>query len=272
MAGYELVNAVHPRDGIAQMEKETDILAVAGGDGTVRGACMELLQAPLKDNRPIGLLALGTANNIARTLHIEKDISTVIRSWDRHKIKHFDVGRIDGDEDKSTFFVESCGFGIFPKLLRKIKNIPKAEKNTPEKEFKAALALLLELCKKYKTQQCRIIIDGKDYSGKYILAEILNIRSLGPKLQLAPKADPGDGYLDVLLVSARKRPKMIGYIEKISQGAEPVLPFKTIRARDIHIYWGGNKDFHIDDRPMAEYKPKELKITILYGVLNFLVQ
>jgi diacylglycerol kinase (ATP) len=268
-AGYDLINSVPKKKGLQQIEKDTDILAVAGGDGTVRKACLELLGTPLKDSRPIGLLALGTANNIALTLHIEKDVTQVLQSWNKHKLKRFDVGRIDG-YGASEFFIESFGFGIFPRLIKKIKKLEPNKTNTPDKEFQTALTILLDLARTYKVTPCSLIIDGKVYTGNYIMVEVMNIRSLGPRLILAPEADPGDGYFDVLLVSERKRERLINYIEKIGAGIKGRFPFKTVRGRNIQINWSG-KDMHIDDQLIKKYKPVPLEIKLLDAMIDFLV-
>lgn len=268
-AGYNLINSVPKKKGLRQIEKDTDILAVAGGDGTVRKTCLELLETPLKNSRPIGLLALGTANNIALTLHIEKDVAQVLQSWNKHRLKRFDVGRIDG-YGASEFFIESFGFGIFPKLIKKIKKLESHKTDTPDKEFQTALMILLDLARTYKVKSCSLMIDGKPYTGKYIMVEVMNIRSLGPRLILAPEADPGDGYFDILLISERKREQLISYIEKIGAGIKGRFPFKTIRGRNIQINWSG-KDMHIDDQLIKKYKPVPLEIKLLDAMIDFLV-
>jgi diacylglycerol kinase (ATP) len=269
-AGYEFINSVHKNKGLQQIEKDTDILAVAGGDGTVRKACLELLETPLKDSRPIGLLALGTANNIASTLKIQTDVAQVIQSWNKHKLKRFDVGRVDG-YGASEFFIESFGFGIFPRLIKKMKKLESHKTDTPKKEFETALLILIDLVRTYETVPCSIIIDGKkDHTGNYIMVEVMNIRSLGPRLVLAPEADPGDGYFDVLLVSERQREQLINYIEKISRGVKGRFPFKTIKGRNIQINWSG-KDVHIDDQLIKKYKPAPLEIKLLDAMIDFLV-
>jgi diacylglycerol kinase (ATP) len=268
-AGYDFINSVHKKKGLQQIEKNTDILAVAGGDGTVRRACLELLETPLKDSRPIGLLALGTANNIAITLKIHTDVPQVIQSWNKHKLKRFDVGRVDG-YGTSDFFIESFGFGIFPKLIKRMKKLETHETDTPDKEFETALTILIELARTYEATPCSVTIDGKDYTGNYIMAEVMNIRSIGPRLILAPEADPGDGYFDVLLISEKKREHLIGYIEKISAGVKARFPFKTIKGRNIQIHWSG-KDMHIDDQLIKKYKPVPLEIKLLDAMIDFLV-
>jgi diacylglycerol kinase family enzyme len=102
------------------------------------------------------------------------------------------------------------------------------------------------------------------------MVEIMNIRSLGPKLALAPDADPGDGKFDVILISERKREKLLQYIEKIGSGINAGFPFKTIQGRNIQVKWMG-KHMHVDDQLIKEYKPVPLEIKLLESMLDFLV-
>ncbi len=60
------------------------------------------------------------------------------------------------------------------------------------------LKIRLEAC---PAIQLKMALDGRDLTGDYVLLEAMNIRSIGPNLRLAPDADPGDGLLDIVLVS-----------------------------------------------------------------------
>jgi len=60
------------------LKKPGDIVAVAGGDGTVGKVARRLIGSPT----PIAILPLGTANNIANTLDVTgKSLKELIRSW-----------------------------------------------------------------------------------------------------------------------------------------------------------------------------------------------
>lgn len=268
--GYEVVSAVHRKKGLNEVEPETDILVVAGGDGTVRNASLELLHTSLKDSRPIGLLALGTANNVANTLNIGNDITKVIRSWSKHLLKRFDVGRIEGWSEQ-LFFVESFGFGIFPAVIAKMRKIKSRKTDAAEKEFKTAMQVFIDIAAGYDAVPCDITIDGKDYSGRYIMVEVLNIRSLGPKLMLAPDADPGDGQFEVILIPDGQRKALLSYLEKINKGIKAKFPFPSIKGRDIKVRWDYKKDIHVDDEVLKKYKPVTLQVKLLDAMLDFLV-
>ena len=54
---------------------KVDLVAVGGGDGTLNAAALGVIEAGL----PLGILPMGTANDLARTLGIAPDISTAAR-------------------------------------------------------------------------------------------------------------------------------------------------------------------------------------------------
>src|SRR5688500_2936725 len=70
-------------DKAAIKPHKLDLVILAGGDGTVRKIAPQLLQEDL----PIGLLPMGTANNIAKTLGISTDTETIIENWTHDRVK-----------------------------------------------------------------------------------------------------------------------------------------------------------------------------------------
>jgi diacylglycerol kinase (ATP) len=94
-----------------------DVILLAGGDGSIRKLAGVLIKRKLTGLRiPIRLLPLGTANNIAETLQINKDINGD-NNLEGETIR-FDCGQITG-MDSEKFFIESVGMGIFPELISK---------------------------------------------------------------------------------------------------------------------------------------------------------
>src|SRR5690349_15074583 len=69
----------------------TDWIAVAGGDGTVKKIIHRLYESPGKNQFPVGLIPLGTANNIADTLGISKIVPDVVKKWGEN-FTAFDTG------------------------------------------------------------------------------------------------------------------------------------------------------------------------------------
>lgn len=246
-----------------------DIIAVAGGDGTVRAVAKELLSRSMLDKSyPLALLPLGTANNIARTLGIDGDPAGIISRWKKENTRRFDIGRVYGIK-KSPFFMESFGYGIFPYLMlemaRKRNRVEGAEES-----IRRALEVLRGILGKYEARNCRLLIDGEDYSGRYILAEIMNTQSIGPNLLLAPGNDVSDGRLEVVLVGAEDKDRFGEYVAGRIRGEEDRFTFRSIRAEEIEIAWDG-RHVHVDDEIVRLKKNAPVRIEVRKGLLEFLV-
>jgi len=267
--GFECRYSSTKKKGWDTIDPEIDFLAIAGGDGTVRKVTEKLLEGELsKKNYPIGLLPVGTANNIAKTLYIGGRHQDIIQNWHNMSIKKFDVGKISGAKGKN-FFLESFGYGIFPYLMQEMMDKNDLF-NTPEKRMGLAVKLLDKILLSYKPRYCKMKVDGTDHSGEFLLIEIMNTRSIGPNLGLAPHADPGDGELDVVLIPKTHRDKFTTFIHNKMKGMDDVYSFHTLKAKNISIRWGGTH-VHLDDEIVHLKKEKEINIELKEGLLRFLV-
>lgn len=250
--------------------KEVDFIVVAGGDGTVRKLAHELLDRKLIDKKlPVALLPFGTANNIAKTLGITGEPHEIIKGWKNHEIKKYDVGRIDGVK-KHKFFIESYGHGVFPRLMKEMKKLDKSQFEGPEQKITTALQLLFQIIQNYKTKICKLNIDGKDYTGKFLLVEIMNTTSIGPNLHLAPFADPGDGFFEVILITENQRQEFASYVKNKLERKEEAPFFTALKAKKLQIFWEGTA-LHADDEHIMLDEPTDVQIQVQSGLLEFLL-
>ena len=77
---------------IARRSAEFDLVVVAGGDGTVAAAAAGLRQAGL----PMGVLPLGTANDLARTLAIPLGLRAAADVIVAGRTERIDLGEVNG--------------------------------------------------------------------------------------------------------------------------------------------------------------------------------
>ena len=78
-AGHDVVDiSVKDDDYRAALESPGDLVAVAGGDGTVRKVATKVIGRGI----PIAILPVGTANNISRSLGIDGPLEELIAKWD----------------------------------------------------------------------------------------------------------------------------------------------------------------------------------------------
>lgn len=247
-----------------------DIMAVVGGDGTVRKLADQMLNRKVINRRlPIALLPCGTANNIGRTLNIDGTEEEIVGRWANENIQPFDVAEVKGLKE-TNFIMEALGFGVFPKLIKKMKSL----KNKPEdaeKELELALEILHDIVLNYKGRDCELIVDGKDVSGQYLMVEIMNIQSVGPNLNIAPLADTHDGKLDVVAVPLDQRDALAKYVKnRLKEGKDEVFFGNAIKASNVKIKWKG-KLLHADDMLLEQKKQAPISLWARRGALDFLV-
>src|SRR5690242_21594599 len=101
----------------SEIEKvDADFIVAAGGDGTVAEVIARLGNRKV----PIGILPLGTANNIARSLAIAGEPQILVETWDLERTRRLDLGRVSAP-DGIAHFVEAVGVGIVPQMLLKAR-------------------------------------------------------------------------------------------------------------------------------------------------------
>ena len=266
--GYQCQYSSSKKKILKAIDPATDLIAIAGGDGTIRKTIVKLLDKKLKFKRPLAILPFGTANNIATSLKIETDTAKNIASWSANKMKSFDVGQITGFK-KPVFFIESFGFGLFPKLMTELEKMDTSDNNSPEDEFEMALDKLLELIRNYKAETCCVEINGEVIEEKCLMVEVMNINSMGPRLKLSSNSDPGDGFFEVIIVREQDRDKLADYVRKKHHVKNPVFPIKAIRAREIQISCKG-QDIHIDDELIEPTDGSKFQVRVLDSLLQMM--
>jgi diacylglycerol kinase (ATP) len=265
---YECRYSSTKKDGWEEVGDDVDFIVVAGGDGTMKKMIEVVLNLKVKEHKwPIALLPMGTANNIAKTLGVPPDPADAVRSWQAENLMHFDIGVVETKKD-TYHFLEAIGYGSFPRLIKAMKNLEK-EPDTPEEELLIAQETFYDVLQNEKATKYNIEIDDQDYSGEYIMVEIMNIRSVGPNVLLAPEADPSDGKLDVVLIDENHRQGLLDYLRNKINGVEVAEYFHSVQAKKIKIETE-EEAIHIDDK-LIDKKMKEIEVSVLERAIDFLM-
>lgn len=93
------------QDLIRQYADRVDCVIIGGGDGTLNAALPALVETRL----PLGVLPLGTANDLARTLGIPADLRQACAIVAQGQTKPIDVGQVN---DRYFFNVASLGLSV----------------------------------------------------------------------------------------------------------------------------------------------------------------
>jgi diacylglycerol kinase (ATP) len=83
------------------------------------------------------------------------------------------------------------------------------------------------------------------------MLEVLNVRSIGPGLDLAPRAEINDGFFDVVYIARGEQTKLNRYIDDQLKEKFSDVTLTTRRGRHLQIECG-TVLCHIDDMPWPE--------------------
>jgi diacylglycerol kinase (ATP) len=238
-----------------------DLVVAAGGDGTVLKVIGHLRDRSV----PIAIVPLGGANNIARSLGIPADPLEIARAgWREAEARRLDIGTAAGPWGR-RLFVESVGVGA---LAEAMAAIDEGDITGPEKSALARQALV-EVLAAAQPMELKLTVDGQEVECRCLLAEIMNIPSIGPRLLLASAADPGDGVLDFVCVEPEARAEMLTWLGTSSERAPPL----TIRRGCAFAFEWNDERLHVGDAfPAPPERPGTVEVVLLPDPLSILVR
>jgi diacylglycerol kinase (ATP) len=270
-AGFEEVQYCSTKENDYKkiLELPTDLIFVAGGDGTLGKISKHLKNTEI----PIALLPFGTANNIAKTLNFYDRADELIKNILKAEKKPFNIGLLKSQGSEKEF-LESVGFGLFSSAMKanedKKSKLPE-EPDSRGEELQFDLEVVKSHLKNYHAEDYKIFVDKKDFSGKYLLLEVMNIKYIGPNLDLALEADTGDGFLEVVFLREEDKSDFINYLENKISGISTKPKLQTIKGKVIEIYQHPNL-LHIDDKDQEVEKNEIIRIELSNKNLNVLIR
>ena len=243
-AGHEVrYQSCKADDWEEALQQPAELVAVAGGDGTVSRVARHMLGRGI----PVAALPSGTANNISRSLGlVERPFEELVRAWPQSRRVKLDVGVAEGPWGR-RHFVEGIGAGLFARLLATGGDAIKQRRMKPDEKVAHALQRLKLRAQRARPLELKAWIDGEDISGKYLLLEAVTIPYVGSNLFLAPDSKPGDGHLEVVLVTEAERSRLVNYLESWQQNRERLAVLPSHRGQSLTFEWTGF-EIHIDDK------------------------
>ncbi|ADY54195.1 diacylglycerol kinase catalytic region [Pseudopedobacter saltans DSM 12145] len=272
-SGYECEYYSIKEEGWKKAMDKADLIVVAGGDGSVRTIAKEMITRGDNAKRsPLAILPMGTANNLFRTLGVgkrRKDVMELVRGWNFSDKKSLDIGLIKMG-DTEDFFIEGAGFGVFPKLIDAMRHLDKQASSTKDGEVKLALSKLIEIVKTHPINHFQIETkEGQVKEIECFLLEVMNIKSVGPNLYLAPNLSISNGYFDVVYITQAERQRFIVYLQSLLEGQPFVYPFNSIRTSELTIRTKADQMMHVDDE-LVKKGSAEITFMSKRGFLEFL--
>lgn len=215
----------------AAVEKGTDAVVVTGGDGVITNALQVLAQTDV----PLGIIPAGTGNDHAREFGIPtNDPDAAADIVVEGLTETIDLGRIQGGSgaDKVDKWFGTVAATGFDSLVTDRAN----RMTWPHGRLRYYVAMFAELSQ-YRPLPFRLVLDdGPEIETDLTLTAFGNTRSYGGGLLICPTADPCDGLLDITMVAAGSRTRLVRFFPTLMKGSHVQLDeVTTARARSIHV-------------------------------------
>lgn len=167
-------------------------VVAAGGDGTVHGVINMLHQQQCRT--PLGIIPLGTANDLCRTLAIPFDPRDAFDAIERQVVRNLDLVRLTSGPRTEVFANIATG-GNSERVQEEL---------TPElKQSWGPFAYLrgaFEVVRDLQAYDLKIAFDDEPEETVRAWSIIIANGRTGGATPVAPKANPEDGLLDVVIV------------------------------------------------------------------------
>jgi diacylglycerol kinase (ATP) len=196
--GYELdwVETEGPGDASeAAREWPEGLLIVAGGDGTINDAVNGLGKAGFPEGVTLGILPAGTGNDLAATLCIPDDPDEAEEVIRQDRVRTLDVARVRSAGIEERFFINVATGGLGAEI---------SDANDGELKRRwgklSYLRASLEVARDFDVKELDLYLDGELHKARAVNIVVGNCRFAGGGWLAAPRANPEDGLLDVVII------------------------------------------------------------------------
>jgi len=234
-----------------------EVVIAAGGDGTIH----EVATGLIGTQSILGIIPLGTMNNLATSLNIPDSIDAACEVIAKGETRSIDVGQIN-----KHIFVEVAGVGLEAALSSPGEELRRRGFLSTLHGIITGLKILLT----YKSARLRITFDECERrSYKAIQVTICNAPYHGLHFQAPPHTVMNDGFLDVVIYKNFSKLEYIKHALSISQGRRVLEPKAIYRqVKSLRITTDQPMEIHADGLPHG-YTPAVVRV--LPGALRVLV-
>lgn len=235
-----------------------DAVIAMGGDGTI-GA---VIRGIAGSKMPLGIIAAGTENDIARSLGIPDDLKEACALIASGHIRKLDLGQISTKKRKKFYFFMVAAIGLTATLYPEINDVPQGKLAG----IKDAILTIM----KYKTNPTvnLTLDDESKIEVETMLVTIANTPITGVKNLVAPDASMEDGLLDIAVYPGFSKIELLNYfIKSAHEGATPDGRIQRYRARKITVKTSPKLDIAAEGIILGK---GTAKIKLLPGALRVL--
>jgi diacylglycerol kinase (ATP) len=187
------------------ISEEERRVVMLGGDGTLHAI------ANVHGHKPeVALLPFGKANNIARALGVPLDLDAAAGVAVRGRALDLDGISVDAPGVSMTA-LEGLSVGFHAQARARYSGVNSAD-------TAAGVAAALGALARFEPASVALEVDGRLEVRRLGQLFVVNFPLYGPRLPVAPGADPSDGSLELVELDARGRLSLAAQFARLKRG------------------------------------------------------
>ena len=237
-----------------KIEHHVDCIVAAGGDGTLLRAIGHAIDC----NVPLGVIPLGTFNDLARTLQVPFRILDAVKLIAGGNVRAIDVGRVN-----DTFFVNESSIGISSRISR--LQTPELKKRFG---FLGVIVTAFQAFRHSRAIHAVVTYDGRVERLRTIQLTVANSYRFGGFLAVSDAAID-DGWLDLYSVDIKSPWEAFAIARAMFEGRRHEVPgLRTLRAKRFEVRTRRPHHITADAEPAGmtpavfEILPKALRVFV----------
>lgn len=215
----------------AALATGTDAVLVAGGDGTVNLALQELAGTGV----PLGLVPVGTGNDLATAVGIHRAVDDTVDAVRAGRTRAIDLARVTRADGSTRLFGTVLASGFDSKVNDRANAM-----RWPKGHARYDIAVLTEFLR-LRDLPFRVVLehasgDTETIAEPLVMVSVGNTRTYGGGIPICPDAVLDDGLLDVTLVRPAGRLRLLRLMPRVYRGTHLSVPeVRTRRVRAVTL-------------------------------------
>jgi diacylglycerol kinase (ATP) len=233
-------------DLIRSYRDRVDLVIVGGGDGTLNAAIEGLVDTQL----PLGILPLGTANDLARTLGIPQSVAQACQVIAMGYSRRIDLGRVN-----NKYFFNVASLGLSVQITRQL-----SKKDKRRWGVLAYGVAAIKVIWKARPFRAEIRIGNNSIRVRTVQIAVGNGRYYGGGMAVADDAAINDERLDLYSLECKHWWQIVLLLPAIWQGRHADWPgVRTLEGKEFEIYTRKPQPINADGE-IVTYTPAKFRL------------
>jgi YegS/Rv2252/BmrU family lipid kinase len=258
--GIEFVETERPghATGLSRAARDRPLVVAVGGDGTVREVAAGLAGSAAE----LAVIPAGSGNDFDKNLGIPSDVEAACRLAAECPARPIDLVRVTAG-DRTEVYANAAGFGFDARVIHEARKLKRL------RGMPLYLVAVLLAVRDFDCPAVRITVEGRSWQQPVLLIAAANGRCYGGGMKVAPDARPDDGRLDICVIDAVGRLRILRCLPELIRGTHGTLPEVAFhRSPALELEFEGPVPVQLDGDLLDWPEARRFRLEVLPAALR----